>query len=204
MSTNPTATSAYMSPTRRPLVMRSMKNSIASLACSSLTLSTSSSQRGEVGWGANGGSACPRPLACLGFPHPRLPPLGGGKPLHRHQCLTHTANDELGLNRRLAPVLIGNDRGHGHRGSIRIQRLDDALVFLGHKPAAHLASARDFLIVGIPFFVQQDVALDLHGLIQVAVHTLDLTRDELVHFRFLGQVGIRGVSHLPALSPFAD
>ena len=73
--------------------------------------------------------------------------------LLRDECRVDTADGELGLDACLPPVLVGDDRGHWHRSSIRIQRLDDAVILLGHEPAAHLTGARDFLVVRVQLFV---------------------------------------------------
>src|SRR5262249_13641793 len=114
MSTNPTATSAYISPTRRPLVMRSIKNSImprTPRAFSPLSLweglcradaelaarnpaPTQSRQRARV----RGFESQPKAQGTL------TPALSHGEreiSLHRHQCLTHTADDQFGLDSRL-------------------------------------------------------------------------------------------------------
>src|SRR5712691_12474216 len=110
MSTNPTATRAYIKPTRRPLVMRSIKNSIMPLTF--------------------------KPLSP--WERVRVRGLFPGCPvLHRHQCFANTTNSQFSLDGRLPSILIRDHGSHRHLRGVRIQGRNDRVVFLGYEPAAH-------------------------------------------------------------------
>src|SRR5256885_8263829 len=131
MSTKPTATRAYIKPTRRPLLMRSIKNSIIPLTFNPLSPWERVRVRGL-------------------FP--------GCPVLYRHQCLANTTNSQFSLDGRLPSILIRDHRSHRHLRGVPIQGCNDGVVFLGHDAAAPLTGTGYFLIISIQFFVSQAVA----------------------------------------------
>jgi hypothetical protein len=90
-----------------------------------------------------------------------------------------------------------------------VQRVDQRCVFLGDEGTAHLARARQFVVIGIEFLVQDQETVNLrigkstlaH---QLAIHLFDTVLDQPIDLRLRSQVGITRIGDSSSLGPVAD
>src|SRR5215470_2580708 len=138
-------------------------------------------------------------------------------PRTRSRCLLHrqyrhgrhVANLDGGGERALAAILerhLGRDVGLARPA---VDRRDERLVAFGDEAAAHLLRARDFAVVGVELFVQDQEAANLragHSLLlrQRAVHLLHMLGEHVVNARMSGQLLVRAINDIVALGPVAD
>ena len=90
-----------------------------------------------------------------------------------------------------------------------VQRVDQHRVLLGDEAAAHLARARELVVVGIELLVQDQEAAHLrvaqHGIVrELGVDLLDALLDQVVDLGAAGEVGVARVRDAAPLRPVAD
>src|SRR6266478_1713894 len=110
---------------------------------------------------------------------------------------------DRGIERRLAPIFIGDLGGELDLAGGVVERLDYGGVFLRDKGTADLASASDLIVVGVKLLVEQHEATDARGGGQRRVAFPDLLTDQLAHLRFGAEILERGVSEVVPFSPIA-
>src|ERR1700681_4659013 len=68
---------------------------------------------------------------------------------------------QVGGHHAAAAILELHQRFHVLHVLVRIKRIDQLAVLFGDEAAAHLARARELVVVGVELFVQDDEAMDL-------------------------------------------
>src|SRR5438874_6704494 len=130
--------------------------------------------------------------------------------LHRRQRHGgNVANLDARRKRALAAVLerhLGRDVGLARTA---VERRDQRRVAFGDEAAADLLRARDFAVVGVELFVQDEEAANLrtgHRRLrcQRAVHLLHVLGEHIVNARMPGQLLIGAINDVIALGPVAD
>src|SRR5262249_4379890 len=132
------------------------------------------------------------------------------RPLHRrYRHGRNVANLDARGKRALAAVLerhLGRDVG---LAPTAIERGDERRVAFGDEAAADLLRARDFAVVSIELFVQDQEAPNLrtgHRLLlgQRPVHLLHVLREHVIDARMPGQLLIGAIDDVVALGPIPD
>src|SRR5487761_2170070 len=146
---------------------------------------------------------CGAPARCsCRSPSRRLLRRGGGVGLR-------FLDAQIGADFAAAPVLELHLRLDELRLLARIERVDQHAVFLRDETAAYLARARQLVVVGIEFLVQNEEAMHL-GIAQrriereLGVGFLHALAHQRVHLVLLRQVGVAGVGNIAPLGPVAD
>src|SRR5436305_693169 len=102
---------------------------------------------------------------------------------------------QVGRDLAGAPVLIAHLRLDVHALAAVVQRRDERRIFFPDEAPAHLARARQLLVVGIELLVQDQEAMDLRvgdlGLLrEIGIHLLDALAHQRRHFFVRGEVDI--------------
>src|SRR5262249_10766885 len=130
--------------------------------------------------------------------------------LHRrHRRGRNVANLDARGKRALAAVLephLGRDVGVARTA---VERGDERRVAFGDEAPANFLRARDFAVVGIELFVQDQEAPNLrtgHRLLlgQRPIHLLHVLGEHVVNARMGGQLLIGAINDIVALGPVAD
>src|SRR5215469_7518247 len=130
--------------------------------------------------------------------------------LHRrHRHRVHVADFDAGREHALAAVLERHLGGNVGLARTVIERRDQRRITLGDETAADLLGARDFAVVGVEFFMQNEKAPNLrprHGALlrQRAVHLLYVLREHVVDPRMPRQLLIGAIDDIAALRLVSD
>ena len=95
-----------------------------------------------------------------------------------------------------------------HRAAAVVERVDQRAVLLGDEAPAHLARARELLVVGVELLVQDEEAVDLRvgdlGLRARSAFTCSTHSRTSVHLVARREVGVARVGDVALLGPVAD
>src|SRR3954465_1724635 len=105
---------------------------------------------------------------------------------------------QVGRDLAGAAVLIAHLRLDVHALAAVVQRRDERRIFFSDEAPAHLARARQLLVVGIELLVQDQEAMDLRvgdlGLLrQIGIHLLDAFAHQRGYLIVGGEIDVAGV-----------
>src|SRR6201981_2096614 len=126
---------------------------------------------------------------------------------HRHRA--HVADFDASGEHALAAVLERYLGANVGLARAVVERCDQRRITFRDETTAHLLGARDFAVVGIELFMQNEKASNLrprHGLLvrQRAVHLLHMFSEHVVDPRMRRQLLIGAIDDIVALGPVSD
>src|SRR5450830_781428 len=116
---------------------------------------------------------------------------------------------QIGRNHALAAVFEFHLRLDVLRLLARVERFDQHAVFLGNKTAPYFAGTREFVIVRIQFFMQNQKAMNLRIgqqriLHQISVDLFDAFGNQGIDTLMRSQIGVSAVGEVASFGPVAD
>src|SRR3954464_6956023 len=139
---------------------------------------------------------------------PRSPRLCGAPRCHGRESSCF-GDLQVGRDLARAAVLVAHLRLDMHALAAVVQRGDERRVLFSDEAPAHLARARQLLVVGIELLVQDEEAMDLRvgdlGLLrQIGVHLLDALAHQRAYLVVRGKVDVAGIGEVALLGPVGD
>src|SRR3989442_14167298 len=114
-----------------------------------------------------------------------------------HTLASYGVDAEGHTHDRRLPCLVPHLGLDEDLRALAVEARDEIRVALLDESAPHLARAGELLVVRVELLVQEDEPDDLGRARELAVDTVDMVGDELVHLGLLGEIGVRRVGDLP-------